>query len=162
MRAQRDHPVKPGFGTTLSFCHHTPWRAASRRAAGTGSLDAARMLVEHGSAKVDAKDKLGETPLALACRSNHRAVALYLVHKGADVEVRSRQSRLGAYTHCNAWSRGLRFTGQVPRISLQPRLQADDVDGETPLGLAAPFAHLRQDLADLALKKKTIQDFGLH
>lgn len=120
------------------------------------------MLVEHGSAKVDAKDKLGETPLALACRGNHRAVALYLVHKGADVEVRGSQSRLGVYTHCNVGSRGLRLTGQVPRISLQPRLQAEDVDGETPLGLAAPFAHLRRDLADLALKKKTIQDFGLH
>lgn len=142
-------------------CNHTLWCATYRRAAGTGSLEAARMLVERGSAKVDAKDKLGETPLALACRSNHRAVALYLVHKGADVEVRG--GILNSLYECMV-ARGVEALARPSRCPepLQPRLQAEDVDGETPLGLAAPFAHLRRDLADLALKKKTIQDFGLH
>lgn len=60
------------------------------------------MLVEQGGAKIDIKDVVGATPLSLACGAGQREAALYLVNKGADVEVRvvcSIEKFLWAWQH---------------------------------------------------------------
>ena len=60
---------------------------AACRAASSGSTEAARVLVEEGRARVDAKDGQGATPLYVAAAAGNQPAALYLLSKGADVEV---------------------------------------------------------------------------
>lgn len=43
--------------------------------------------MEEGGSTVDVRDKHGATPLLLATQSGFQPTALYLAHKGADVEV---------------------------------------------------------------------------
>jgi ankyrin repeat protein len=46
-----------------------------------------RLLVEEGNAPLDARDGQGGTPLYVAAATGQQAIALYLLSKGADVEV---------------------------------------------------------------------------
>jgi ankyrin repeat protein len=57
------------------------------RAASSGRTEAAKVLVEEGRARVDAKDGQGATPLYVAAATGNQPAALYLLSKGADVEV---------------------------------------------------------------------------
>ena len=47
-----------------------------------------KVLVEEGKARIDAKDGQGGTPLYVAAATGNQAAALFLLGKGADVEVR--------------------------------------------------------------------------
>ncbi len=49
-----------------------------------------RALVEVGKAQLEAKDGQGGTPLYVATATGQQTIALYLLSKGADVEVRKR------------------------------------------------------------------------
>lgn len=62
--------------------------AAWRRACSSGRLEAVRILIEEGKARVDAKDGMGGTPLYVAASTGQQAIAVYLLSKGADVEAR--------------------------------------------------------------------------
>ena len=49
-----------------------------------------RALAGEGGARVDARDGQGATPLYVAAATGHQAAALFLLGRGADVEVRCR------------------------------------------------------------------------
>ena len=57
------------------------------RACSAGKVDAARALVEEGGAKLELRDRQGQTPLLVAASCGHQSVALYLIARGADVAV---------------------------------------------------------------------------
>ncbi|EIE24977.1 hypothetical protein COCSUDRAFT_83670, partial [Coccomyxa subellipsoidea C-169] len=57
------------------------------RACSAGRFEAVRILVEEGKAKLEARDNTGGTPLYVAAETCQQAIALYLLSKGADVEV---------------------------------------------------------------------------
>jgi ankyrin repeat protein len=70
------------------------------RSAACGKLKSMQLLIKSqakkketkgGSVKVDVRNKLGETPLLLACQSDHRQCAVVLVAEGADLEAESEQ-----------------------------------------------------------------------
>jgi hypothetical protein len=68
-----------------SCCPNAP---CACRAAGAGQLEAIRLLLEQGRAKVGAQDRQGDQPLHLACAGGHTPAAALLAAAGADVEVR--------------------------------------------------------------------------
>ena len=47
----------------------------------------------------------------------------------------------------------------TPALLLLPPFQAEDKEGETPLGAAAPHAKLRETLAAIAKGELTLDDF---
>ncbi|KIY95090.1 hypothetical protein MNEG_12872 [Monoraphidium neglectum] len=55
------------------------------RAAATGRLEAARVLVEEGRARIDAHDKAGATPLLVAVACQQANAAVYLASRGASL-----------------------------------------------------------------------------
>ena len=50
-------------------------------------MEAVRRLVEQGKANLEARDRMGATPLFVAASCGEKDVALYLISKGANVEV---------------------------------------------------------------------------
>ena len=59
------------------------------RACSAGKVGAARALVEEGGAKLEMRDRQGQTPLLVAASCGHQSVALYLIARGADITVRT-------------------------------------------------------------------------
>jgi len=57
------------------------------RACSAGRVEAAKFLVEGSGAPLEAKDRLGATPLFVAAATAEKDIALYLISRGADVEV---------------------------------------------------------------------------
>lgn len=93
--------VPPGdcaVGTRLSPKHHTPSSSALLlrlfqsscyrcRACGSGRLPAVKALIKAGKTPLEIRDGLGGTPLYVAASTDQQQVCLYLLSKGADVEV---------------------------------------------------------------------------
>ena len=70
------------------------------RACSAGRVDAARALVEEGAAKLEVRDRQGQTPLFVAASCGHQSVALYLIARGADITVRVERSLLLTRVSC--------------------------------------------------------------
>lgn len=58
-------------------------------------MEAVRALVEEGKAPIEATDGLGGTPLYVAAATGNQTIALYLLSKGANVEVKPVQNLTG-------------------------------------------------------------------
>ncbi len=57
------------------------------RASGTGHYPIIKLLIERAKVPVDPRDSTGATPLLLAVQRGAQAAVIYLVSKGADMEV---------------------------------------------------------------------------
>lgn len=57
------------------------------RACSAGKLEAVKFLVEEAKSPLEVRDSSGFTPLCVAAASGNKEIALYLITKGADVEV---------------------------------------------------------------------------
>jgi 26S proteasome non-ATPase regulatory subunit 10 len=63
------------------------------RAASAGKLEAARLLLEQGKARIDPRDKSGNTPLFVAVECKETNIAVYLAAKGADLEAANKEEQ---------------------------------------------------------------------
>lgn len=133
-------------------------RTALHYAASKGAAGVVEELVRHG-AEVDARDCTGSTALHRAAGTGHVAVLRILAERcGAALDVKDGQGHTPLAVACvsghPAAARYLAGRGAD--------VEAEDREGETPLSLAVRAGPgLRQDLADLALKRKTLADFEL-
>lgn len=50
-------------------------------------------LLSREDINIDIQDQEGNTPLHLACEDGNDSVAIYLVNKGASVEIQNRQEK---------------------------------------------------------------------
>lgn len=50
-------------------------------------MDAIRVLVDEAGAKLEVRDREGQTPLFVAADCGHQSAALYLIARGADAHV---------------------------------------------------------------------------
>ncbi len=57
------------------------------RACSAGKLDAVHLLVEEAGVPLESKDRSGATPVSVAAAAGEKNIALFLISKGADVEV---------------------------------------------------------------------------
>ena len=57
------------------------------RACSAGRLEAVKFLVEGAGAALEARDRSGATPLCVSAAAGEKDIALYLISRGADVEV---------------------------------------------------------------------------
>lgn len=73
-------------------------------AADAGRLDVARCLLEECGADVDALDEEGQAPLHYAALCDHRAVCEYLLERGADGRIATRDGELAADLAPSAWA----------------------------------------------------------
>lgn len=122
-----------------------PYRASS-----AGKAEAVKYLVEEAHAPLEARDNAGETPLFVAAASGEKATALYLISKGADVEVSLALGILHMYMLLTAFNHpdlALLF-GIAHLIALQ--VQAENKDGENPLSEAARHQGLRDAMVAVA------------
>ena len=62
--------------------------AVTCRACSSGRIAAVKALVEAGKTPLGIRDKQGATPLYVAASTDQQQICLYLLSKGADVEVR--------------------------------------------------------------------------
>ena len=84
-----------------------------------------RFLVEEAHAPLEARDNAGETPLFVAAASGEKDIAIYLISKGADVEVSLALAILHMYvllTACNH-SHPVLLINLLDLIALQCRLR---------------------------------------
>ena len=136
------------------------------RAASTGKVEVIKLLLAAG-AKIDARNQDGATPLLLAALGGHQAAAIYLAAKGADVEVRRDPS--AAALQCSQPANQqighlLALMADAtrpppPTAAATPAMQAEDKEGETPLGAAAKHGKLREGLVAIAKGEQTLDDF---
>lgn len=115
-------------------------------AARFGSLERAREAISRG-ANVHARDLDGSSALFLACTHGHMTLAELLVDRGADVDATfgKRRQTLLHWAADNASSGIATFL-----LSHQANVNAQRLDGSTPLLLAAKHGH--QYLVQLLLK----------
>ena len=104
-----------------------------------------KYLVEEAHAPLEARDNAGETPLFVAAASAEKAVALYLISKGADVEVSLALAVFHMYMLLTAFNL-LFIIAHV--IALQ--MQAENKEGENPLSEAARHQGLRDAMVAVA------------
>ena len=57
------------------------------RACSAGKMDAIRMLVDEAGAKLEVRDRGGQTPLFVAADCAHQSAALFLIARGANAHV---------------------------------------------------------------------------
>lgn len=127
-------------------------------------------------ARIDARNNDKATPLLLAAIAGHQPAAILLAGKGADVEVSrpAAQPLAGGHTlvpsvRCSGCWLGGTCTSQVQRlfppepasrrVPFPP--QAEDAEGETPLGAAAKHGKLREALVAVVKGEMTLDDFML-
>ena len=60
------------------------------RACSADKVDALRVLVDEGRAKLELRDRAGQTPLFVAADCGRQSAALFLIARGADVQVSSQ------------------------------------------------------------------------
>lgn len=56
----------------------------------------ARLLLEHPEIQIDAVDDMGDTVLLIALRKQHIEVALMLIERGANVEMKNKEGKCAA------------------------------------------------------------------
>ena len=70
------------------MCNVDPGTALLCRACSSGRPAAVKALVEMGRTPLEIRDGQGATPLYVAASTDQQQICLYLLSKGADVEVR--------------------------------------------------------------------------
>ena len=80
----------------LATCNVDLGAAWLCRACSSGRPAAVRALVETGRTPLEIRDGQGATPLYVAASTDQQQICLYLLSKGADVEVRLPLSLLSA------------------------------------------------------------------
>lgn len=78
----RTSPSIPPPTSTCCMRHST-----THSASGTGHYPVVKLLIEKAQVPVDPRDASGATPLLLAVQRGAQATVIYLVSKGADMEV---------------------------------------------------------------------------
>ena len=118
---------------------HAYVQSANSSVAGT------RAMVASG-VPVDSLNHDNDTPFVLAVRKNREAIARVLVELGADVNHRNRAKRSALH------EAALNGALQMVRLCLtyRARLDLQDVNGNTPLHLAAARSHM--DVAELLIR----------
>jgi ankyrin repeat protein len=127
--------------------HHPEWvratdvgnynRTALHKAAGHGHQQMAEFLLSEG-ANINARDKLGYTPLMFAIHGRKSEVAVWLVEKGARIDVKENNGYTALH---NAAFAGL---PDVVMALIQHGAELDAKAGrETPLHLAAQEGHVQ-------------------
>lgn len=68
-------------------CQQIALKISACRACSAGKFEAVQYLVEEARASLESKDRMGATPLSVAAAAGEKNIALFLISKGADVEV---------------------------------------------------------------------------
>lgn len=109
------------------------------------SVAGTRAMVASG-VPVDSLNHDGDTPFLLSVRKNREAIARVLVELGADVNHRNRARRTALH------EASMNGAMQMVRLCLtyRARLDLQDVNGNTPLHLAAARSHM--DVAEFLIR----------
>lgn len=111
-------------------------RKAIRWAASLGSIDAVKLLLEHG-ADFRRCDAFGDTPLIAAARENHDAIVRLFIEHGADLEAVGEGGKTAL---CAAANRGhAKTVTELIHAGANPQ-RKDDQD-RTPLSYASSKSH---------------------
>jgi Ankyrin repeats (3 copies) len=122
-----------------------PENSPIHRAAKTGSLDAARALIQADPALVNARNAFGVTPLYLAAGANQPAVAKLLIEAGADINAKSSvgQSPLAAASALGH--------AEIVKLLLANGANVNDHSKFTPTPLQAAAANGHKDVVEVLL-----------
>ena len=116
-----------------------------RQAAGSGSLEACRLLISR-NADVNLGDLCNEaTPLHIAAQGAHTPVTYLLIESGANVDARSKKRQTPLQGQKEA---------AICLLDHGADISSADVDGNTPLHFAAQGGHLK------VLKRLSQQQFA--
>lgn len=86
-------------GADTELAQRNTGMTALHHAAKDGDWPMAKVLVDHG-ARVDSRDKEGNTPLLLAARYNHANTLDYLLEAHADIEARDKKGSTALLLAC--------------------------------------------------------------
>ncbi|KAL4857468.1 26S proteasome non-ATPase regulatory subunit 10 [Chlorella vulgaris] len=133
-------------------------RTALHYAASKGLTALAQLLLDSG-AEVDARDVMRATPLHRAAATGHTGVIRVLLDRQPKPKLDARNQE-GA-TPLLLAALGGHQAAALLLTAQGADVEAEDKDGETPLGAAVPHGKLRDGLAAIAKGEKTLDDFML-
>lgn len=103
--------------------------------------------MKHDENSVDFHREECETPLTVACKNGHVAVAEYLIEAGADVNVKKHDYGTPLTLACkNGHSKTVELL-----LKKEAKINIEDSDGKTPIAIALRYCH--SDIVDMLINK---------